>query len=1236
MAESRVVFTKSKMNKDLDERILTPGEYRDGFNISVSKSEGPDEGVVENVLGNTQLTNFTWNNFDNVDVIGVYEDTNNDRIYLFATDFTDSSDDQLSEFAYAPFVDGGKTVQGAGCFIAYRDLVTGAEDILVSGNWLNFSKTHPIYAVDLVEDLLFWTDNRNQPRKINVETAIANPETYYLNEDHISVSKYMPYKPLQLVWQDASVWKSSMINETEQYLPPHALWPVGSSGSTSGQAQINFSTINNDVFTPSTQLYFINLNFPELGIFKVSAKTSSTIDYQWPSPDFPSLTSAQTRILVEESAEKFTDRGSAGNRVFQPNDVLAFFWENPDYNVDYDGDEDYLKERFVRFSYRFKYDDGEYSLMAPFTQAAFVPKQYGYFIDSHFDTYTTSMPSAANTQPTGAPARKDERDAASSGIVKFMENQASTIKFRLELPEAFGLVTPSSQADFSDNFKVESIEILLKESDGLAIRVVEEIKIADAFSGTSGFYIYDYLSNKPFKTLPEAVTTRVHDKVPIKALAQSTTGNRVMYGNFVEKHASPDNLNYFLGYREKPSNSTTPIFRQTRKEYPNHTVKQNRSYKVGVVLVDRYGRSSNVILRDPTQTLGIGKKDSTIYAPYSGGGDSPLNWPGNSITVNFLDVIPTAKTSDGYPGVFTSTNPLGYYSYKVVVQQQQQEYYNVYVPGATSGVITFSGKLGTGSVAGDKPTYVTTTQFSNIVLFGDNINKVPKELADVGPTEEIYGSETLLYPRVATGFLSVSSNISTNASVLGYEDQLPVAESRQIDGKFTSEVSSIISYNDLGAWTGQRGNNAIATSSYPNDSTDYIDPLYLGASKNPFVAQIETSFLIGLSKKDQEDATNPKFSRALNVFETNPVESNIEIYWESTTSGDIATLNNLITSNTGFIDAQALNWSFTMDENDVQTGGFPATNQMQIVSEDGSPTGYGSATLVSATDDTGASLTVTNDSANPAADWDFRKLSSGRYQLFYMPDPTDEVYLKEPDPRNYNFNFSIIGTSTYTPTYEGALGNVDPYFSNPNGRLANDFGTSGDPFWFVGEDGNPNPVGLGSNANPYIVSRTTGLLLNGYVNAGNSSNPLMDWITFGLSGPSGNPSDPAWENTDPLSATPQNYIFNGCNDSGLATDMGGYPNLNTGDAEVYVFPDGIVQSQNSLTVTTFAPHSKLHFDASYISSLAPNFLYLLKVRVEDCISDGVPPVWGPAGGNYQPTSGVGAKFTYYSTWIKAQ
>ena len=33
-------FTKSKMNKDLDARLLPNGEYREGVNIQVSKSEG--------------------------------------------------------------------------------------------------------------------------------------------------------------------------------------------------------------------------------------------------------------------------------------------------------------------------------------------------------------------------------------------------------------------------------------------------------------------------------------------------------------------------------------------------------------------------------------------------------------------------------------------------------------------------------------------------------------------------------------------------------------------------------------------------------------------------------------------------------------------------------------------------------------------------------------------------------------------------------------------------------------------------------------------------------------------------------------------------------------------------------------------------------------------------------------------------------------------------------------------
>ena len=63
--------------------------------------------------------------------------------------------------------------------------------------------------------------------------------------------------------------------------------------------------------------------------------------------------------------------------------------------TNYPGDPNYLNDKFVRFSYRFKFDDNEYSLIAPFTQPAFIPDQDGYFL--------------TNSTPTGN--SKDENSA---------------------------------------------------------------------------------------------------------------------------------------------------------------------------------------------------------------------------------------------------------------------------------------------------------------------------------------------------------------------------------------------------------------------------------------------------------------------------------------------------------------------------------------------------------------------------------------------------------------------------------------------------------------------------------------------------------------------------------------------------------------------------------------------------------------------------------------------------------
>ena len=52
MAEIKNSFLRSKMNQDLDDRLLPNGEYRSALNISVGKSEADDIGALETALGN--------------------------------------------------------------------------------------------------------------------------------------------------------------------------------------------------------------------------------------------------------------------------------------------------------------------------------------------------------------------------------------------------------------------------------------------------------------------------------------------------------------------------------------------------------------------------------------------------------------------------------------------------------------------------------------------------------------------------------------------------------------------------------------------------------------------------------------------------------------------------------------------------------------------------------------------------------------------------------------------------------------------------------------------------------------------------------------------------------------------------------------------------------------------------------------------------------------------------------
>ena len=87
MPITKNVFIKGKMNKDLDERIVPNGEYRDALNVQISTSDGSDIGVMQNVLGN-KLAYDSAINITGGKCIGSVADTENNKIYWFITGTT--------------------------------------------------------------------------------------------------------------------------------------------------------------------------------------------------------------------------------------------------------------------------------------------------------------------------------------------------------------------------------------------------------------------------------------------------------------------------------------------------------------------------------------------------------------------------------------------------------------------------------------------------------------------------------------------------------------------------------------------------------------------------------------------------------------------------------------------------------------------------------------------------------------------------------------------------------------------------------------------------------------------------------------------------------------------------------------------------------------------------------------------------------------------------------------------
>ena len=90
MAESKRTFGAAKMDRDSDEKIVKPGEYRDALNVSVDFSEDGNVGAIENLKGNELIANqniygLSSSTNSNAKTVGSYSHPEEEKIYYFVT-----------------------------------------------------------------------------------------------------------------------------------------------------------------------------------------------------------------------------------------------------------------------------------------------------------------------------------------------------------------------------------------------------------------------------------------------------------------------------------------------------------------------------------------------------------------------------------------------------------------------------------------------------------------------------------------------------------------------------------------------------------------------------------------------------------------------------------------------------------------------------------------------------------------------------------------------------------------------------------------------------------------------------------------------------------------------------------------------------------------------------------------------------------------------------------------------
>ena len=379
-----------------------------------------------------------------------------------------------------------------------------------------------ITSINYVDGILFYTDNRNEPKRIHLKDfynfvtgnfhSFANiqhhsPFCYsygrlnYFKEEHITTIRKSPRLAPTAVGQGLLRDPGGDIIPLDTSIPPSSYGPF-----TTATTAISFNLAQSGGGTVPLP----NLLSPGSNITILFGSTSAV---NWQIGDSLSFTGASsgaswTGVIMQDCT---SDASLAINEFIielQDYDISYSIFND---SVDNDGlqsvplerfianlidKENYLyNENFISFAVRYKYKNGEYSSISPYSNTVFLPSTYSY----------------------------NSLEGDNLGML----NSIRTITVS-------NFVTPEVPSD------VDYVQILFKNNSSLNLNIIKSIKrnsdewnaITPGDLSVTGKIIFE--SEVFGATVQSLQLERPFDAVPRSAKTQEFIASRLLYGNYKE------------------------------------------------------------------------------------------------------------------------------------------------------------------------------------------------------------------------------------------------------------------------------------------------------------------------------------------------------------------------------------------------------------------------------------------------------------------------------------------------------------------------------------------------------------------------------------------------------------------------------------------------------------------------------------------------------------------------------